>query len=94
MLVLKNRQIPRGLIALDRLFDHDDIPLKSTLRPQPEEVEECNIGTVENPKLVKISKFGTRQEEKWQNKALCIFQKLKSIIPQRQLPTTNKWIIF
>jgi len=33
MLVLKNNQIPKGLIPLERLFDHDDIPLKSTLQP-------------------------------------------------------------
>jgi hypothetical protein len=39
------------------LFDQDDIPLKSTLRPQPEEVEDCNVGTNENPKMVKISKY-------------------------------------
>jgi hypothetical protein len=57
MLVLKNNQIPKGLIPLERLFDQDDIPLKSTLQPQPEEVEDFDIGTEENPKLVKISKY-------------------------------------
>ena len=56
MLVLKNNQIPRVLVPLERLFDQDDIPLKSTLRPQPEEVEDYNIGTKEDPKLVNISK--------------------------------------
>jgi hypothetical protein len=57
MLLLKNNQIPRCLIPLERLFDQDDIPLKSTLRPQPEEVEDCNVGTNEDPKMVKISKY-------------------------------------
>jgi hypothetical protein len=33
MLLLKNNQIPKGLIPLERLFNHDDIPLKSTLQP-------------------------------------------------------------
>ena len=42
---------------MERLFDHDDIPLKSTLQPHLEEVEDCNIGTKENPKMVKISKY-------------------------------------
>ena len=42
---------------MERLFDHDDIPLKSTLQPQPVEVEDSNIGTKETPKLVKISKY-------------------------------------
>jgi hypothetical protein len=57
MLVMKKNQIPKGRIPLERLFDHDDIPLKSTLQPQPEEVEDCNISTKETPKLVKISKY-------------------------------------
>jgi hypothetical protein len=57
MLVLKNNHIPKGLTPLEILFEHDDIPLKSTLQPQPEEVEDCNIGTEETPKLVKISRY-------------------------------------
>jgi hypothetical protein len=57
MLVLKNNQIPKGLIPLERLFNKDDIPSKTTLQPQPEEVEDCNVGTVDNPKMVKLSKF-------------------------------------
>jgi hypothetical protein len=55
--VLKKNQIPKGLIPLERLFDQNDIPLKSTLQPQPEEVEDCDIGTKEKPKLVKISNY-------------------------------------
>jgi hypothetical protein len=35
--------------------------LKSTLRPQPEEVEYFNVGTNENPKMVKISKYMSAQ---------------------------------
>jgi hypothetical protein len=57
MLLLKNNQITIGLLPLERLFDQDDIPLKYTLRPQPEEVEDCDVGTKENPKMVKISKY-------------------------------------
>jgi hypothetical protein len=44
MLVLKNNQILKGLIPLERLFDQNDIPVKSTLQPQPEEVEDCDVG--------------------------------------------------
>ena len=57
MLVLKNNQIPKGLIPLEILFNQDDIPSRSTLQPQPEEVEDCDIGTKENPWLVKLSKY-------------------------------------
>ena len=57
MLFLKNNQISKGLIPLERLFDQNDIPVKSTLQPQPEEVEDCDIGTEEEPRIVKISKY-------------------------------------
>jgi hypothetical protein len=57
MIILKNNQIPKGLIPLERLFNHDDIPFKSTLQPHPEEVEDCDIGTKENPRLVKLSRY-------------------------------------
>jgi hypothetical protein len=63
MLVLKNNQIPKGLIPLERLFNQDDIPLRSTLQPQPEEVEDCDIGTKENPRLVKLSKYLPRNQK-------------------------------
>jgi ribonuclease HI len=57
MLVLKNNQIPKGLIPLERLFDQNDMPLKSTLQPQPEEVEDCDVGTAKEPRIVKLSKY-------------------------------------
>jgi hypothetical protein len=57
MLVLKNNHIPKGLILLERLFDQNDMPLKSTLQPQLEEIEDYDIGTKEETQIVKISKY-------------------------------------
>jgi hypothetical protein len=57
LLVLKTNQIPKGLIPLERLFDQNDMPLKSTLQPQPEEVEDCDVGTTKEPRIVKLSKY-------------------------------------
>jgi hypothetical protein len=57
MLILKNNHIPKGLIPLERLFNQNDMPLKSTFQPQPEEVEYCDIGTKEEHRIVKISKY-------------------------------------
>jgi hypothetical protein len=57
MLVLKNNQIPKGLIPLERLFDQNDMPLKSTLQPQPKEVEDCDVGTAKEPRIVKLTKY-------------------------------------
>jgi hypothetical protein len=56
MLVLKNNHIPKGLIPLERLFDQNDMPLRYTLQPQPEEVKGCDVGTTKEPRLVKLSK--------------------------------------
>jgi hypothetical protein len=76
MLVLKNNQIPKGLIPLERLFNNEDIPSKSTLQPQLEEVEDCNIGTVNNPKNVKLSKFLSIENK---NKYTELLKKYKDI---------------
>jgi len=53
---LKNNIIPKGLIPLEELFDQDDVARKPTLQPTEKGVEEVNIGTTANPKLVKLSK--------------------------------------
>jgi ribonuclease HI len=57
MLLLKNNQIPKGLIPLEIFFYQNDIPLKPFVQPQLDEVEDCNIGTEKNPKFVKLSKY-------------------------------------
>jgi hypothetical protein len=57
MLVLKNNQIPKGLIPLEILFDQNDMPLKSTFQPQPEDVEDRDIGIKEETRIVKISRY-------------------------------------
>ena len=55
-LQLKDNVIPKGLIPLEELFDQDDVAWKPTLRPTEKGVEDVNIGSVENPKMVKFSK--------------------------------------
>lgn len=56
VLQLKDNVIPRGLIPLEELFDQDDVARELTLVPSDKGVEYLNIGTVDQPKLVKISK--------------------------------------
>jgi hypothetical protein len=53
---LKTNHIPRGLVPLERLFDSHDVSREDAIKNQEEEVMNCNIGTVENPKIVKLSK--------------------------------------
>jgi hypothetical protein len=45
ILLLKNNQIPKGLIPLESIFYHNDISIKPFIQPRLDEVEYCNIGT-------------------------------------------------
>lgn len=56
VLQLKDNHIPKGMIPLEELFDQDDVARKPTLMPTEEGVEYVNLGTAENPKMVKLSK--------------------------------------
>lgn len=56
VLQLKDNVIPKGLIPLEELFDQDDVAQNPSLMPTEKGVEDVNIGTVENPKMVKLSK--------------------------------------
>jgi hypothetical protein len=53
---LKTNHIPMGLVPLERLFDSHDVSRGAAIKNKEEEVMDCNIGTVENPKIVKLSK--------------------------------------
>jgi len=56
LLQLKNNIIPKGLIPLEEIFDQDDVARKPALQPIEKGVEEVNIETAANSKMVKLSK--------------------------------------
>jgi hypothetical protein len=56
ILQLKNNLLPRGLVPLEDLFDFNNVAKKTKIEGSGKEVEECNIGTEENPKIIKLSK--------------------------------------
>jgi hypothetical protein len=56
ILQLKNNVLSRGLVLLEDLFDFNDVAKKSKIEASGKEVEECNIGTKEKPKMIKLSK--------------------------------------
>lgn len=56
VLQLKDNIIPKGLIPLKELFDQDDVAQKPSLLPTEKGVEDVNIGSAKNPKMVKLSK--------------------------------------
>jgi len=48
--------LPKGLTPLEDLFDFNVIPKKSQIEPPKENIEDYNIGTKDNPKMIKLSK--------------------------------------
>jgi hypothetical protein len=54
---LKNNVIPKGLVPLEKLFDNNDVERNPKVTPNDEEIEDCNIGTKEEPKIIKLSKI-------------------------------------
>ena len=56
VLQLKDNNIPRSLVPLEDLFDQVDVARKPTMLPTEKGVEDVNIGTTDNPKMVKMSK--------------------------------------
>ena len=53
---LKDNFLPTGLTPLEDFFDSNDIPKKPKMQPLNSDIEDCNIGTKENPKMIKLSK--------------------------------------
>jgi hypothetical protein len=53
---LKNNIIPKGLVPMEKMFDENDVAKIPKIIASEEDVEDCNIGTEENPKMVKLSK--------------------------------------
>ena len=56
MLQSKDKGIPRGLAPLKDLFDFNDVAKKPTIEPTESDIEECNIGSKDKPKMIKLSK--------------------------------------
>jgi hypothetical protein len=48
--------LPRILVPLEDLFDFNDVAKKPKIEASGKEIEECNIGMEENPKMIKLSK--------------------------------------
>lgn len=56
ILQLKDNVLPRGLAPLEDLFDFNDVSRKPKMEPIGTNIEECNIGSEQNPKILKILK--------------------------------------
>jgi ribonuclease HI len=59
---LPSNHIPKGLVPLEILFDGNDVAVKFKGPTEDVDVAECNIGTEEDPKFVKLSSSLSREQ--------------------------------
>jgi hypothetical protein len=59
---LPSNHIPRGLIPLERLFNGNDVAVKGRVSDEDADTAECNIGTPDEPKFVKLSRSLTTEQ--------------------------------
>jgi hypothetical protein len=52
---LPSNYIPNGLVPLERIFDNNDVAIKSRKLVNEADIFECNISIEEDPKHVKLS---------------------------------------
>ena len=63
---LSTNSIPKGLVRLEELFDNNDVEKHLGVKPNIEEVQDVNIGTEQDPKVVKVaSKLPQEIKEKY-----------------------------
>jgi hypothetical protein len=53
---LKNNIVSKGFVSLEKLFDKNDVAKNPKITSSKEDVEDCNVGTKENLKIVNLSK--------------------------------------
>ena len=52
---LKTNHFPKGLVSLERLFDHNDVSKRFVIQTKEVEVVDCDISPDSNPRMVKLS---------------------------------------
>jgi hypothetical protein len=56
VLQLKNNFIPKVLAPLEQYFFKNDVPTKPIVLPKDDSIQDCNVGTSQEPKGIKLSK--------------------------------------
>ena len=60
--------MPRRLIPLEKLYDQNDVAIDPKMKPADDTMEEKNIGTKENPRIIKLSKkLPAKEKEEYIN---------------------------
>ena len=53
---LKDNHLPKGLTPLEDFSNSNDIPKEPKMEPLKSDIKEYNLGTQDNPKMIKLSK--------------------------------------
>jgi len=104
---LKDDVIPRWLVPIEEPFYQNDVAQRPKLMPTEIGVEKCNIGTEDNPKMIKLSKsLSPEMKQKyihlmkefsdvfsWEYKDLKFYDKgiIKHTIPIKEDQKPFKW---
>ena len=65
---LKTNHLPKGLVPLERLFDHNDVSRKVFIQTEETDVIDCDINSDSNPRMVKLSrKLPEKQRDRYVN---------------------------
>jgi ribonuclease HI len=59
---LPSHHIPKGLVPLESLFDRNDVVVKVRGSTENHGVTECNLGTEEDPKYIKLSSSFSKEQ--------------------------------
>ena len=51
---IKNNIIPKGMVPLQKIFDNNDVARNPKITANDEDIEDCNIGTQEDPNITKL----------------------------------------
>jgi hypothetical protein len=63
---LPSNHIPNGPVPLEILFNVNDLAVKGKVSTDDADITECNVGTENNPKCVKLSSnLSEEQREKY-----------------------------
>ena len=52
---LPSNHIPKGLVPLEKLFDHNDVPYKPAKKENESTVHRHNVGSPTHPKYINLS---------------------------------------
>ena len=67
---LPSNHIPKGLVPLERLFDGSDVAVKGKVSTDDVDTTECNLGTENNLKYVKLSNSLSKEQREEYTKLL------------------------